>query len=227
MGLIGANGVYCGLAPGPACEAYGVKGASYTLEQMVKSVGFTQISAAIFGLMLLKGSPLAAALGWAQVPWILLVLQNLWNGVPGKMGMPDAGQYLLLVINSATAYCGFTDTSATLAATLSAGWQALNGIIFALAPGKGAEAWGIDADEKVTLMMKNFGYTLAQGALLIYAAASGTETTKAVGYSFLVMLASLVDMTFISGFFEAMGADKTPAAVWGAIQAAVVATTLL
>ena len=42
-----------------------------------------------------------------------------------------------------------------------------------------------------------------------------------------VMLASLVDMTFISGFFEAMGADKTPAAVWGAIQAAVVATTLL
>ena len=36
-------------------------------------------------------------------------------------------------------------------------------------------------------MMKNFGYTLAQGALLIYAAASGTETTKAVGYSFLVL----------------------------------------
>ena len=45
-------------------------------------------------------------------------------------------------------------------------------------------------------------------------------------YSFIALL-SLVDMTFVSDFFGVMGADKTPAAVWGAIQAAVIAGTLL
>ena len=34
-------------------------------------------------------------------------------------------------------------------------------------------------------------------------------------------------MTFIAGFFEKMGAEKTPAYIWGAIQAGVAATTLL
>jgi hypothetical protein len=171
--------------------------------------------------------PLGAALAWSQVPWLLLVLENLANGVPAKMGMPNAGQYLLLAINGATAYCGFSGTSVTTAATASAAWQALNGVIFALAPKKGAEAWGLDADEKVTLMMKNFGYSLAMGAALLYAVTSGTEIAKSIGYYFLGMMASLVDLTFISGFFDTMGADKGPAAVWGAIQAAVVAATLL
>ena len=73
MGVYGANGVYFGLAPGPACErltrACGVSGASYTLEQMAKAVGYMQVVAATFGLCLLNGVPLAAALGWSQVAW--------------------------------------------------------------------------------------------------------------------------------------------------------------
>ena len=39
--------------------------------------------------------------------------------------------------------------------------------------------------------------------------------------------ASLVDLTFVSGFFEKMGAEKTPAYIWGAIQTGVAAATLL
>ena len=75
MGVYGANGVYFGLAPGPACErltrACGVSGASYTLEQMAKAVGYMQVVAATFGLCLLNGVPLAAALGWSQVASLL------------------------------------------------------------------------------------------------------------------------------------------------------------
>ena len=70
------------------------------------------------------------------------------------------------------------------------------------------------------------GWTLTGGAALTYAVASGVGATTAVGYLFATMMASLVDLTFVAGFFETMGADKTPAAVWGAIQAAVVAATL-
>jgi len=227
MGLIAANGVFTGLAPGPASEAYGVKDASYTLQQMVKSVGYTQVATAIFAFMILNGAPLPAALAWSQIPWLLLILDNLFNDVPTKMGMPVAGQYLLLAINSATAYCGFTDTNMAIVAPAIAGWQALNGLIFALMPGKGAEAWGMAADEKVTLMMKNFGYTLTMGAALLYFVHEGVAASTAVGYAFLIMMASLVDMTFIAGFFEKMGAEKTPAYIWGAIQAGVAATTLL
>jgi hypothetical protein len=226
MGLIAANGLYTGLAPGPASEAYGVKDPSFTLQQMIKAVGYTQVAAAVFAFCSLKGVPLPAALAWGQVPWLLLTIDNILNKTPEKMGQPMAGQFLLLAIGLATSYCGFTDTSATNAALFSAAWQALNGVIFALAPGKGAEAWGLAADTKVTLMMKNFGWTLTGGAALVYSVASGTEITKAVGYLFALMMASLVDLTYFSGFFEAMGADKTPAAVWGAIQATVVAATL-
>tara|TARA_B100000780_G_C20686692_1_gene273150 strand:+ start:173 stop:409 length:237 start_codon:yes stop_codon:yes gene_type:complete len=68
-------------------------------------------------------------------------------------------------------------------------------------------------------------------AVLMYAVVSGIVTTTAIGYSFVVLVVSLVDMAYISGergLFRAMGAGlHSSVAVWGVIQAGIVAATLL
>lgn len=123
------NGLYCGIAPGPASEAYGLKDASFEIVQMIKvaslpsqhspasprsvtsrslrrtltrrlsllhiacpirissqSLGYTFAGIAILALAMLKGVPFSTAFGWSNLPWLLLSLDNIWNGTAEKMG---------------------------------------------------------------------------------------------------------------------------------------------
>ena len=224
--LFCANGIYCGIAPGPASEAYGLKDASFEVTQVIKYLGYTFVAFSILALAVLKGVSVNRAIAWAQVPWILVGLDNIWNGIAKKLGQPDFAPFLLLAINCATAYCGFTDTSMPLAATLNAAWCGLNGVFFALKPDKGAEAWGMKADAKFEAMMKNMGYALTACAVLTYYVANGADITTAIGYAFVPTLLSIIDQLLVSKGFETLGADPAPAYVWGAIQMAVIAGTL-
>lgn len=224
--LFGINGVVCGLAEGVATEGYGVKDASYNIQQMVKSLGFTFISFAVLAISLLKGVPFSAAFGWGCLPWLLLTISNILNGVPAKMGMPIAGQYLLLAINAASMYCGLTDTAMPLAAKLNAGWTLLNGVAFALVPKMGAKGWGLVEDDKFAAIFKNFGYSLVAMGTLIMSTATGVAVEQAVGYAMIPMLVSLLDGLYINKGFDTLNADKVPAYVWGAIMTTVIALTL-
>merc|ERR1719174_1138104 len=115
-GLTLANGAYCGLAPKPASEAYGLADADFNIIQMIKSLGYTCVSLALLAFLVINGTPVGTAIAWAQVPWIVLGLDNVWNGTAEQMGQPAFAPLLLLAINAATAYCGFTDTAMPLAA---------------------------------------------------------------------------------------------------------------
>lgn len=225
--LFALNGVYCGLAPLPACEAYGVKDASFNVEQMVKNLGYTAIGFAILAIGVLKGVPLNKAFGWANLPWVLLTLENIWNGVTTKMGIPAAGQYLLLAINAFGLYTGLTDTLMPNAAYGIAGWCALNGAFFALNPAAGASAWGLkNADEMFLTMMKNFGYSLVGYATLLYLLTSGMDAPAAIGYAFIPNALSIIDGLFVSKGFIKMGSPPEPGYVWLAIMGAVIASTV-
>ena len=141
-------------------------------------------------------------------------------------GRPKFAPILLLAINAAGCYCGLTDTYMPTAAYALAGWCAANGALFAALPSKGLEAWGMAPEAKLNAMMKNMGYSLLSMAALTYGVASGMEIAPALGYSFAVMLANIVDQLFVSNGFEALGADPMPAYMWAVIQVAVIATTL-
>ena len=221
-----ANGLYCGLAPEPALEAYGMQKASFEVGQMCKSLGITNIAQAVLALSLLKGGDLNAAIGWSQLPFLLLSLQSIWDGTGDKMGQPKPAQFLLLGITAATMYCAFTGNNMPLAAQLSAGWALLNGIGAALAPGKLAAAWGMNGDASFEGMMKNFGYQLCSLGVLQYLVATGTDVSKAVGYAFALSLVGLVDMMYVSRSADAMGVEKNAARAWMVIQSAVAAFTL-
>ena len=225
--LAGINGLYCGLAPEPAAEAYGVKPASFELLEMIKSLGNSFVSSALLSILVLNGMGLGMAMAWSTLPWILSSLDGIWNGTNKKMGMPDFAPYLFLSVCAAAAYCGWTDTSMPLAAKLFAGWNGLNGALFAIAPAKGAESWGMKGDAKFNAMFKNFGYTLLSYAALIVSLVQGVDAPKAVGYSFAVMLVSLIDGLFVSKTFEDVSDDKMPAYIWMAIQSAVVGLTVV
>jgi hypothetical protein len=226
--LFALNGVYCGLAPAPAAAAYGVGQTSFNLEQMIKNLGYTFIGFAILALGVLKGVSFNKAFGWSNLPWVLLTLENIWNGVTDKMGIPVAGQYLLLAINSFGLYAGLTDTLMPAAAVGISAWTALNGAFFALNPGAGASAWGLkDADEKFLVMMKNFGYALFGYATLTYLLATGMDVSSAVGYAFIPNALSIIDGLFVSKGFLKMGSPPEPGYVWLAIMGAVIASTVV
>ena len=53
--ITGLNAVYCALAPEPAAEAYGVKGASFNVVQMIKALGNTNLMVVVLAACLLKG----------------------------------------------------------------------------------------------------------------------------------------------------------------------------
>ena len=225
--IAGANGVYCGLAPEPAAAAYGVDKPDFTMLQIIKSMGYTFVSSAILAILVLNGMGVGKAIAWSAVPWLLQSLDNIWNGTAKKMGQPEQAPLLLLAINCAVMYCGFTDTNTDLAAKCFAAWCGANGVYLALQPEKGAEAWGVKTDAKLAAMMKNFGYALAAYAALVYFLNDGAATTTAIGYSWAIMLASIADGLFVSKTFENVSSDKQPAYIWGAIQAFVVAATLV
>ena len=219
--------MYCGLAPEPAAAAYGVEKPDFLMTQMIKNLGYTFVGMSILALLLLNGMGVGKAIAWSAIPWVLNSLSSVWNGDGKKMGMTENSEYLLLAINAAVMYCGFTDTNADLAAKCYAGWTALNGVYMALSPAKGAEMWGVKTDAKTEAMMKNFGYSLASYAALVWFGNAGTEVTTAIGYSWCGMLLSLVDGLYVSKSFDAMGSAKEPAYVWGVIQLAVIAATLV
>ena len=107
--------MYCGLAPEPAAAAYGVEKPDFLMTQMIKNLGYTFVGMSILSLLLLNGMGVGKAIAWSAIPWVLNSLSSVWNGDGKKMGMTENSEYLLLAINAAVMYCGFTDTSATAA----------------------------------------------------------------------------------------------------------------
>ena len=76
--LAGINGLYCGLAPEPAAEAYGVKPASFELVEMIKTLGYSFVSSALLSILVLNGMGLGMAMAWSTLPWILSSLDGIW-----------------------------------------------------------------------------------------------------------------------------------------------------
>jgi hypothetical protein len=224
--ITGLNAVYCALAPEPAAEAYGVKGASFNVVQMIKALGNTNLMVVVLAACLLKGVDTNTAIAWSQLPWIIGCLDAIFNGTGEKMGQPAFAQPLLLAISAATMYCGFTGTNMPLAGQLNAGWGLLNGVGAALVPDKLASAWGMSGDSAFNAMMKNFGFALCSASVLAYCVASGQPFIQSLGYAWAVLLVGLVDQKFVSKTFDDIGGDDGPLYAWMAISAAVTAGLL-
>lgn len=224
--LLVANGVLCGLGSDKACEGYGLEKPSFTTGELVKSLGYVQVSMAILGLTTLAGMATPKAIAWSTVPLVLQTIENLLNDVPAKMGMPAGGMALLLAINSIAAYCGFNGVGPEWIFKAFTAWSMANGAFFALSPKAGAKAWGIDVTVTEQAMMKNFGYMLVAWATTAGALLTDVPAVTAVGYGWVVALASIVDGAFVSKTAAAMMKDLTPMYVWMAIQAAVIGCTL-
>ena len=76
-------------------------------------------------------------------------------------------------------------------------------------------------------MMKNLGYMLVAYATLAGSLLSDTPTVTAIGYAWTVAFASIIAGAFISKTMPELMSDFTPMYAWMAIQAGVIASTLL
>jgi len=220
-----ANGIYTSTAPGPACEGYGMTGASALTTMLMQSSGFSALSCGILSLCVMAGVDLNVAFGWAQLVWAYQNLNDLLNNNAEKYGMPVSGVYLLGAISAAGTYCGFTNTAMPLAMKLLAGWTGLNGVIMALAPDMAREMWGVKAMDKTeTMMLRGFGYTLCGEAILGYSLATGVDTATAVGRSLIPLALNCVDGLFVGKAFADF--PPGPAYAWLAVTAGLIGTTL-
>ena len=111
---------------------------------------------------------------------------------------------------------------------LVTGPYAVNGVPLLASPRfiPHAPQTGIDATVTEQAVMKNFGYMLVAWATTAGALLTDVPAVTAVGYGWVVALASIVDGAFVSKTAAAMMKDLTPMYVWMAIQAAVIGGTL-
>jgi hypothetical protein len=225
--MLSANGVMMSLSPDKTGEMYGVQITPMT-SWLAEGMGNTFLGIAVTSWCALNGVDTTKAIGFGMIPWLVGNTKTLLNDLPTKLGVPPAGMYFATALSALGVYAtlGGTDFGEIVAKGLTYFWG-LNGIAFALAPEAGGGAWGVAGDELVTFFMKNFGYFLLSASVLNAALLEGWEAPKAIGASFVVALISIIDNNFIAKNAAKFNMEMGPQYFWMALQAGVIACTML
>ena len=174
--------------------------------------GAIMLGSAIAAYLVLGGGDAAEAVGYANIPGLLLNLKNLNDGVTDKLGWGDQAKYGPLVVSGVltAALLGKVDAlPAADALKYSAYWLLANGAGMYLVPDKAMEGWGATykGDAEFT-MVKLMGQALGTYGLFLLKLAQGASATEAIGYSWALGTALNVDANYISKF-SAFPEDKS------------------
>ena len=187
-------------------------------------MGFVFVGSAVMSWLALNGATVNTALGCGIIPNLVQGAKTLLNDTPKKLGVPAPGMIFNTALNAFAVYALLTGQSyADKVAKFMIGFFGLNGIVFAIAPAVGAGAWGIKGNDKVEFLMKAFGFFITSWAVLGAALIKGEDAAKAIGYSFIPPLLSIIDSNLISKSVEKFGMAKNPQYFWAVVQVAIIA----
>ena len=113
--------------------------ASPTLMQewIVENMGFLLVGLTLAGFKALAGDDAAQCTAYGLIPPLVGTIKGLLNGVAGKCGVPETGNYLnggIMVASIVSLLGGFGDSALIMKGV--AGWWLLNGVGMFLAADK-------------------------------------------------------------------------------------------
>jgi len=223
--ILSANAAMMSLSPSSASDVYGIS-FDPIHEWMAEGMGFVFLGTSIMAWLALNGASTNTVIGCGCIPQVVEMVKTLLNDTPGKLGLPNKGMIVNLVINVFAMHALLTGQEyADNVAKFMVGFFGLNAVAFILAPEAGAGAWGVKGDDKLTMMIRAFGWFIGCWSVLAGSLIQGVEATKAIGYAFIPALGNIIDSNFVSKTVEKYGMDTNPQVFWAVVQLAVIAFT--
>jgi hypothetical protein len=176
--------------------------------------------------LVFKNTIVNVAVGVGQLPFLLTMLGDFLNGESKDIGMPQAPQMVVVAVSALLAHSCLTGASYVDDVVKGAAvFMLLNGISCSFFVATACKLWGVGVpDPSTRLAVKQLGFSVIGLGVGTLALNQGVDTMRAVGYSWIPMVAMLVDMLFITKEVESMGMPPGPSLLWLAMTAVFVAT---
>ena len=223
--LQGVQGVMSTTNVDQVFEMYEIpkSGDTPTARFICEQSGAIMLGSAIAAYLVLGGGDAAEAVGYANIPGLLLNLKNLNDGVTDKLGWGDQAKYGPLVVSGflTAALLGKVDALGPAdALKYSAYWMLANAAGMYLAPDKAMEAWGasIKGDTE-TNMLKLFAQFAGTFGLFALKLSDGASALEAIGYAWALGTACIVDGVYVSKYSVGNTDKATPWIAMGAVGA--------
>jgi hypothetical protein len=230
--------IYCTilfLAPQKARDLYGTKDVELkdprsplVLDFIVQRACLAAVTGpAIWCLHVEAGLSREKAAGVCLLPWIMVCLHSLLNGMPKKMGSTNHAETSSLIIFISVAYATLSGaTFSDLALKTIWGWTLANGLLLYMNPSLIDTLYGgtPERDGLVILQMTSYGANLIGLALFGGAFTLGMEATKALGIGWAsAFITTLLNVKNFQKFNLSTG----PIYIWLALMAFFAITLLL
>ncbi|EJK61729.1 hypothetical protein THAOC_17730 [Thalassiosira oceanica] len=209
---------------------YGIEGVGATETYINEYAGANTLNWAIMAFGVLFGGLSAKkAIGYGLFPIILFVIRGLLSGSIEALGCNMTTQWLNWAITVFTSYAALS--GADYSTTLIKAWCVYLGLADGqcrLAPEAALDGWGFPEKGPLAVFFcKVMSQFALAAAVLTGSLVSGVDSHKAVGYSLVPLLASVLQFV-LSGNLEAqIGDNVVKAYPWIAILAAAVFTLAL
>jgi hypothetical protein len=176
--------------------------------------------------LVFKNTSVNVAVGVGQLPFLITMLGDFLNGESKDFGMPQAPQMLVVAVCALLAHSCLTGASYVDDVVKgAAAFVLLNGISCSLFVDAACKVWGLGVpDPSTRLVVKQMGFSWMGLGVLIFALNQGVAPLRAIGYSWIPMVAMLMDMLFITKEVETMGMPPGPTLLWLVMTAVFVAT---
>jgi hypothetical protein len=177
-------------------------------------------------LLFKKNTSVNAAIAVGQLPFLLTMVGDFLNGESKDIGMPQAPQMLVTALSAFLAHSCLAGASYVDDVVKAfAVWITLNGISCSLFVDAACKLWGLGVpDPNTRLAVKQLGFSFLGMGALIFALNQGIDAKIAIGYSWIPMLAMMIDMNFITKEVETLDMPPGPVLLWLAMTAVFVAT---
>lgn len=176
--------------------------------------------------LVFKNESVNVAVGVGQLPFFITMLGDFLDGESKDFGIPQAPQMLVVAICAFLTYSCLTGASYVDDVVKgAAALMLLNGISCSLFVDAACKLWGLGVpDPSTRFAVKQLGFSYLHLGVLTFALNQGVAPMRAIGYSWITMVAMLMDMLFITKEVETMGMPAGPSLLWLVMTAVFVAT---
>ena len=179
--------------------------------------------------VLFGGLSAKTAIGYGLLPTVLFGVRGLMSGSTEAIGCDMPAQWLDAALTIATSHAAITDADYSM--TLIKAWVVYSGLasgLCRLAPEVALDKWGFPEKPPLTVFfMKAMAQFALAATVLTGTLISGVDTHKAVGYSLVPLLASVLEFVLSGDLKAQIGDNVVKAYPWIAILAAGVVTLAL
>ena len=200
------------LSPSKGAELYSMPSDplhSFLLERLFTSLLSNSVA---YYCVVFKGMGLEGAAVWSGIPWVAHAIKNLMNGKPASN--KDDG--IVLAICAAVFWAINSGGSIADNAVKYLGiFNILCGVLYAVAPKTAEKTWGTSMTSGAAqYIVKTTGLFMLSFGVYLYAISTGTDSSKAMGWSMISHLALVLSSLFVTKEAETFNQDKGLLSFW-------------